>query len=102
MSNIIKFPLQSQSQRLLIPNFVCVLTNERYKTYQNGINILSPRSCPRGVTLGRLGCPGGHFFEHGHVAYQIDGDDKHNRMKVNFSPLGQSGYLRVRGQKVNF
>ena len=99
MSNIYKFQLQSQFQRFLIPNFVCVLTSERYKTYQNGINILSPRSCPRGVTLGRLGCPGGHVFEHGHVAYQID---EQNRMKVNFSPLGQSGDLGVRGQKVNF
>ena len=99
MSNIYKFQLQSQFQRFLIPNFVCVLTSERYKTYQNGINILSPGSCPRGVTLGRLGCPGGHVFEHGHVAYQID---EQNRMKVNFSPLGQSGDLGVRGQKVNF
>ena len=102
MSNIYKFQLQSQFQRFLIPNFVCVLTSERYKTYQNGINILSPWSCPRGVTLGRLGCPGGHVFEHGHVAYQIDGDDEQNRMKVNFSPLGQSGDLGERGQKVNF
>ena len=49
-----------------------------------------------------LGCPGGHVLEHGHVAYQIDGDDEQNRMKVNFSPLGQSGDLGVRGQKVNF
>ena len=54
----------------------------------NGINILSPGSCPRGVTLGRLGSPGSHFFEHGHVAYQIDGDDEQNRMKVNFYTLG--------------
>ena len=25
------------------------------------------------------------FFKHGHVAYQIDGDDKQNRMQVTFS-----------------
>ena len=25
------------------------------------------------------------FFKHGHVAYQIDEDDEHNRMQVKFS-----------------
>ena len=25
-------------------------------------------------------------FEHGHVAYQIDGDDEQKRMEVKFSP----------------
>ena len=25
------------------------------------------------------------FFKHGHVAYQIDGDDAQNRMQVKFS-----------------
>ena len=34
---------------------MCVLTNERYKTYQTGFFILSPWSCPRGWTLGYLG-----------------------------------------------
>ena len=73
--------------KIFIPNFVCVLTNERYKTYQTGLFILSPGSCPRGGTLGRWGCPGGQrfFFKHGHVAYQIDGDDEQNRMQVTFS-----------------
>ena len=36
--------------KIFIPNFVCVLTNERHKTYQ-----MSPESCPRGGTLGRWG-----------------------------------------------
>ena len=35
-------------------NFVCVLTNERYKTYQMGFS-LSPWSFPRGGTMGCLG-----------------------------------------------
>ena len=34
-------------------NFVCVLTNERYKRYQTGF-ILLPGSCHRGGTLGVL------------------------------------------------
>ena len=37
--------------KIFIPNFVCVLTNERYKTYQTFFFILSPGSCPR-VGLG--------------------------------------------------
>ena len=41
--------------KIFIPNFVCVLTNERYKTYQTGFFILSPGSCPRGRTWGYLG-----------------------------------------------
>ena len=32
-----------------ISNFVCVLTNERYKTYQTGFFIQSPGSFPRGT-----------------------------------------------------
>ena len=40
-------------------------------------------SYPRGGTLGRLGVPrGSNKFKHGHVAYQIDGDDEQNRMQV--------------------
>ena len=26
------------------------------------------------------------FFKHGHVAYQVDGDEEQNRMQVNFHP----------------
>ena len=67
--------------KIFIPNFVCVLTNERYKTYQTGF------SCPRGGTLGCWGCPGGQkiILKNGHGAYQIDGDDEQNRMQVKFS-----------------
>ena len=49
-----KFWVPCQFQR-----FLYVLTNERYKTYQVGIFILSPGSCPRGGTLGRWGGGGG-------------------------------------------
>ena len=64
--------------KIFIPNFVCVLTNERYKTYQTGFSF-----CP----LGHGGAQGvKKNFKHGHVVYQIDGDDQQNRMKVNFHP----------------
>ena len=42
----------------------------------------------QGWDFGAPGCPGGQiifFFKHGHVAYQIDGDDKQNLMQVTFS-----------------
>ena len=71
-----------------IPNFVCVLTNERYKTYQTGFSFC-PLDHARGVGLwGRLGCPGGQIIfliKHGHVVYQIEGDKEQNRMQVKFS-----------------
>ena len=38
---------------------------------------------PQGSDFGALGVPRGsekNLFKHGHVAYQIDGDDKQNKM----------------------
>ena len=72
--------------KIFIPNFVCVLTNERYKTCQMGFSFCFFWSCPRGGTSGRLGVLRGvnFFFKHGHVVYQINGDDEQNRMQVKF------------------
>ena len=67
--------------------FVCVLTNERYKTYQTGFLFCRLGHAP-GVELWGLGVPKGsknYFFKHGHVAYHIDRDDKQNRVQVKFS-----------------
>ena len=44
--------------KIFIPNPACVLTNERYKIYQDEIFILSPGSCLRGGTWG-TGVPKG-------------------------------------------
>ena len=73
--------------KIIIPNFVCVLTNERYKTYQMGFSFCHLGHAP-GVRLRGAGVPRGliFFFKHGHVAYQIDGDNKENRMQVKFHP----------------
>ena len=38
-----------------------------------------PRVMPQGWDFGALG---GIFFKHGHVVYQVDGDDEQNRMQV--------------------
>ena len=48
---------------------------------------------PQEWYFGALGVSRGsknYFFKHGHVAYQIDGDDEQNRMQVKFSSLGQT------------
>ena len=61
--------------KIFIPNFVCVRTNERYKTYQTGFLFCRLGYAP-GVGLWGVG--GAQvikkifFFKHGHVAYQID------------------------------
>ena len=39
---------------------------------------------PQGWDFRALGYPGVIFFKHGHVAYQIDGDDEQNRMQVKW------------------
>ena len=47
----------------------------------------NPWVMPQGWDLGRWGAQGAKkkFFKHGHVVYQIDGDDQQNRMQVTFS-----------------
>ena len=52
------------------------------------IFVLMPGSWPRGGTWGHRTCPGDQkqFFEHSHIAYQIDGNDEKNRKQVKFSP----------------
>ena len=73
--------------KIFIPIFVFVLTNERYKTYQMGFLFCRPGHAP-GVGLWGTGGTTGvkqFFFKHGHVAYQIDGDDEQNKMQVTFS-----------------
>ena len=70
-----------------IPNFVCVLTitNEICKTYQTGF-LFCRLGHATGVGLwgagGAQGVQKSILFKHGHVAYQIDGDDEQNRMRV--------------------
>ena len=52
---------------------------------------------PQGWDFGALGYPGvNFFFKHGHVAYQIDGDDEQNKLQVTFSSWRQTGDLGVR------
>ena len=62
--NIIKFQLLSQFQRFLNQYFVCLLTDERYKTYQTGFSFGRLGQAP-GVGLrggGYRGGLGSNFF----------------------------------------
>ena len=86
--------------KIFIPNFVCVLTNERFKTYQTGISFCPLGHAPGVGLWGAGGARGSKkfFFKHGHVIYQIDGDDEQNRMQVKFSSKGQTGDLGARSK----
>ena len=77
--------------KIFIPNFLCVLTNERYKTYQTGFLFCRLGHAP-GVGLWGTGGAQGviFFFKTGHVAYQIDRDDKQNRIISNLFILGSN------------
>ena len=86
--------------KIFIPNFVCVVTNERYKTFRQDFYSVA-WVMPQGWDFGALGVPRGSnnfFFKHGHVAYQIYGDDEQNKMQVTFSSLGQNGDLGARSK----
>ena len=61
-SNTIKFQLQSQFQRFFKSNFVCLLTNERYITYQTGFSFGRLGHAP-GVGLGGTGGQQFYFSE---------------------------------------
>ena len=61
----------------------------------------------QGWHFGALGVPREvkqfFFFKHGHVAYQIDGNDEWNKMQVKFSSYGQTGEISLNfGYHVNF
>ena len=80
--------------KICVPNFVCVLTNERYKACQMGFSFCRLGHAP-GVGLWRWGAKGVKFFffKHGQLAYPIDGDDEQNRMQIKFLHYGQTGDL---------
>ena len=74
----VKYHLISSTKsisKIYILNFVCVLTNERYKTYQTEFLFCRLGHAP-GVGLGGAQVvKKTFFFKHGHVACQIDEDD---------------------------
>ena len=79
---------------------MCALTNKRYKTYQKGFSLCRLGHAPGLGLWGDGGAQGVIFFKHGHVAYQIDGDEEQKRMQVKFTSYGQTGdlWVRLKGQ----
>ena len=64
-----------------ILNFVCVNDTKHIRRDLHYVAWVMPQ----GWDIGALGCPGGGGGKkHGHVAYQIDGNDEQNRMQVKF------------------
>ena len=76
-SNIFQFQLKSQFQRFLYQT-LCVFSQMKDTKH------IRRDFMPQGGTFGRSGCPGGKkkSIKHGHVAYQIDGDDEQNASKI--------------------
>ena len=65
--------------KIFIPNFVCILTNERYKTNQTEFLFCRLSHAPEVGPRGTGDAQGvNFFFEYGHVQYQIDRDDEQN------------------------
>ena len=61
---------------------MCVLTNERYKTYQAGFSFCCMGHAPGVGLWGAGSAQVVKKIKHGHVAHQIDGDDEQNRVQV--------------------
>ena len=55
--------------KIIIPNFVCVLTIETYKTYQTGFLFCRLGHAPRVRLRGAGDAQGVIFFKYSHVAY---------------------------------
>ena len=93
--------ITSQFQRF-IPNCGCVLTNERYNTYQMGF-LFCRLGNAKGVGL--CGTGGArrvkHFFPTWSCSISNRWDDEQNKMQVTFSSYGQTGDLGARSNIIN-
>ena len=68
------------------PNFVCLLTNERYKTYQTGFSISRLGHAP-GVGLWGYRGVGGHFFSKFNQSWCVsDSHEWHMQLHNCFGP----------------
>ena len=84
--------------KIFIPNFVCILTNERYKTYQTGFSFCRLGDAPGVGLWGAGGAQGGQFFFQTWSCGISYRNDEQDRMQVKFSSYGQTGDLGVRSK----
>ena len=99
-SNIIKFRLPCQFQRFLYQILFVFSQMKDTKHVRRDFYSVT-WVMPQGWDFGALGVHRGSnifFFRHGHVAYQIDGDDEQNKMQVTFSSYGQTGDFGARSK----
>ena len=73
--------ITKSTSKIFIPNFVCVLINERYKTYQMGF-LFCRLGHAQGVGFWGMGQ---FFFQTWSCGISNRGGDKQNRMQVTFS-----------------
>ena len=85
-SDIIKFWLTCQFQRFLYQTLCVFPQMKGTKHIRQDFHSVT-WVMPQGWDFGALGVPRGSkkYFKLGHVAYQIDGDDKQNKIQVKFS-----------------
>ena len=82
-----KFRLTYQFQRFLY-KILCVFSQMKDTKHIRRDFYSVAWVMSQGWDFGALGVPRGSnifFFKHGHVAYQINGDDEQNKMQVTFS-----------------
>ena len=85
--------------KIFIPNFVCVLTNERYKTYQMGFSFCGQGHVPWVGLWGAGGAKGvKNAFQTWSCGISNRWGEEQNRMQVKFSSYGQTGDLGVRSK----
>ena len=79
--------ITKSNSKILIPN-LCMFSQikdiKHIKRYFYSIALVMPQRWEFGA-LGRWGAQG-IKIQHGHVVYEIDGDDKQNRMQGTFLP----------------
>ena len=71
--------------KIFMQNFVCLLTNERYKTYQTRFSFCPLGHVPGVGLWGAGGAQGVNCFQTWSCGISKNGDDEQSRMQVNFS-----------------
>ena len=87
--------ISKSSSKICVPNFVCVLTNERYKAYQMGFSFCRLGHAPGGGLWGTWGAQGvNNYFISNMVNWHTKSTGMaRNKNQIKFLPYGQTGDL---------
>ena len=102
-SNIIEFQLLNQFQ-IFLPNFVCLLTNERYKTCQTGFSFSHLGHAPWVRLLGYMGVGGQKNFlsNFSQIWCVSDSNEWHMQQQNFLVPAPWGTWEQPKGQILNF